>query len=333
MTPLRQRFIEDMQLCNLAPTTQRSYLHYTVGFAKFYNCSPAQLDLEAIRQYQLHLLHEEKLSPQSINTFTSAVQFLFRKTLEMPWGKECFPRMRVANKLPVVLSPEEVAKYFEHVPSLKYRSALMLCYGAGLRISEAVALKVSDIDSQRMLLRVEQGKGKKDRYAMLSPRLLAVLRCYYRATRPDAKGWLFPSWRTQRHLTAEALSQACRDAAKQCGLSKRVTAHILRHSFAPHLLENGTDIRVIQVLLGHSRLETTARYTRVSVQVVARDSQSARRAGPAAETDADDHEERPAEAAPVAHRCQRPLWKWPTFFDSTAKPTVRHTLCPSRNAK
>jgi site-specific recombinase XerD len=269
MTPLRQRFIEDMQLRNLAPTTQRSYLHYTVEFAKFYNCSPEKLDLEAVRQYQLHLLHEKKLSPESINTFLSSVQFLYLNTLDMPWDKSCFPRMRVANKLPVVLSPEEISQYFEHVPSLKYRAALMLCYGAGLRITEAVSLKVRDIDSQRMLLRVEQGKGKKDRYAMLSPRLLAVLRCYYRALRPDAESWLFPSWRGKHHLSSESVSQACRDAAKQSGLTKRVTAHILRHSFATHLLEQGTDIRVIQVLLGHSRIDTTARYTRVSAQTIA----------------------------------------------------------------
>jgi integrase/recombinase XerD len=127
------------------------------------------------------------------------------------------------------LSPDEVAQYFEHVPSLKYRSVLMVCYGAGLRITEAVSLKVSDIDSQRMLLRVEQGKGKKDRYAMLSPRLLAVLRCYYRALRPDKDSWLFPSWRTNHHITSGSVSQACRDAAQQSGLNKRVTAHILRH--------------------------------------------------------------------------------------------------------
>jgi integrase/recombinase XerD len=269
MTPLRKRFIEDMQLRNLAPTTQRSYLHYTVDFAKFYNCSPETLDLEAVRQYQLHLIHEKKLSPQSINTFLSSVQFLYLNTLEMPWDKSCFPRMRVENKLPVVLSPQEVAQYFEYVPSLKYRTALMLCYGAGLRISESVSLKVRDIDSQRMLLRVEQGKGKKDRYAMLSPRLLAVLRCYYRAARPDKDGWLFPSWRAEHHLTTSALTQACRDAAKRSGLAKRVTAHILRHSFATHLLEQGTDMRVIQVLLGHSKIDTTARYTRVSAQTIA----------------------------------------------------------------
>jgi site-specific recombinase XerD len=269
MTPLRRRFIEDMQLRGFAPTTQRSYLHYVSEFAKFYNASPEHLDLEAVRQYELHLLHERKLSPESINTFVSAVQFLFLITLEMPWGKECFPRVRRANKLPVVLSREEVGRFLEHVGSLKYRAALMLCYGAGLRISEAVAVKVEDIDSQRMLIRIVQGKGNKDRYVMLSPRLLAVLRAYWRAARRPRKDYLFGSWREGRHMTSSALAQACRDAAKHSGIPKRITAHTLRHSFATHLLESGTDTRVIQALLGHSRIDTTARYSRVGAQVVA----------------------------------------------------------------
>jgi integrase/recombinase XerD len=236
-------------------------------FAKFYNTSPEHLDLEAIRQYELYLLHEKKLSPESINSFVSAVQFLYLVTLEMPWGKECFPRVRRAHKLPVVLSQDEVVRFFEHVPSLKYRAALMLCYGAGLRISEAVALKITDIDSSRMMIRIQEGKGRKDRYVMLSPRLLAVLRCYYRAARPC--DYLFPSWRVGRHITVSCLSQACRDAAQRSGIRKRITAHTLRHSFATHLLESGTDTRVIQALLGHSRIDTTARYAQVSAHVVA----------------------------------------------------------------
>jgi len=150
---------------------------------------------------------------------------------------------------------------------LKYRAALMTCYGAGLRISEVVALKVTDIDSPRMLIRVEQGKGGKDRYALLSPRLLEVLRRYWRAARPQE--YLFPSWRANRHLTADSLRTACHDAAQQAGLRKKLTPHTLRHCFATHLLENGTDIRIIQVLLGHSRLETTARYAHVSRHLAA----------------------------------------------------------------
>jgi len=267
MTPLRQRFTEDMRLRGLAPTTQRSYIHYVAEFAKFYHTSPEHLDLEAVRQYELYLLNERQLSPASINTFVSAVQFLYLVTLEMPWGKECFPRLRVASKLPVVLSPEEVEQFFRHVGCLKHRAALMLCYGAGLRISEAVKIRIRDIDSKRMLIRVEEGKGRKDRYVMLSKRLQGVLRAYWRAARP--KDYLFPGWREGHPMTCGALSMACRNAAKNSGLWKRITAHTLRHSFATHLLENGTDTRVIQALLGHSRIDTTARYTRVAAHVVA----------------------------------------------------------------
>jgi site-specific recombinase XerD len=266
MTPLRQRFIEDMLMHGLAPTTQRSYIHYVAAFANFYDTSPAHLDLEAIRQYELYLLNERKLSPESVNSFVSAVQFLYLVTLEMPWGKEHFPRVRRPEKLPVVLSQQEVTRFFEHIHCVRNRAALMLCYGAGLRISEAVAVRVSDIDSQRMLIRVVEGKGRKDRYVMLSKRLLAVLRAYWRAARPT--DYLFPSWRAGRHMSAGTVALACRNAAKAAGIAKHVTAHTLRHSFATHLLENGTDIRVIQVLLGHTRIDTTARYVRVSPQVI-----------------------------------------------------------------
>lgn len=250
----------------LAPTTQRSYIHYVADFAKFYNTSPEKLDLEAVRQYELYLLHERKLSPESINSFVSAVQFLYLVTLEMPWGKECFPRVRRAHKLPVVLSAEEVSRLFENVGCLKNRAVLMLCYGAGLRISEAVCLRVGDIDADRMLLRIVEGKGRKDRYVMLPEKLLKVLRCYWRAARP--KDHLFPSWREGRHIHPAAISLACRNAEK-AGIAKRVTPHTLRHSFATHLLEGGTDTRIIQALLGHSRIDTTARYTQVSNHVVA----------------------------------------------------------------
>ena len=272
MTPLRQRFIEDMQLRGLAPTTQRSYTQYVAEFARYYGTSPEHLDLEAVRQYELHLLHERKMSPQSINSFISAIQFLYLVTLEMPWGKECFPRVRVATKLPIVLSPEEVERFFRHVGTLKHRAALMLCYGAGLRISEAVKIRVSDIDSKRMLIRVEEGKGRKDRYVMLSPRLRAVLRAYYRVSPCHVEppyDYLFASWRERRHMTSAALSVACRYASINSGIPKRITAHTLRHSFATHLLEGGTDTRVIQVLLGHTHIDTTARYTRGASHVIA----------------------------------------------------------------
>jgi len=267
MTPLRQRFIEDMQLRGLAPTTQRSYLHYVADFAKYYNTSPEKLDIEAIRQYELYLLHERKMSAESINAFISAIQFLYLVTLEMPWGKESFPRIPRSVKLPVVLSAQEVSRLFENVGCLKYRAVLMLCYGAGLRISEAISLRIGDIDSGRMLIRIVEGKGRKDRYVMLPERLLKVLRCYWRATQP--KDYLFPSWREGRHITQSGVTLSCRSAAKRAGIAKRVTPHTLRHSFATHLLESGTDTRIIQALLGHSRIETTARYTHVSNQTIA----------------------------------------------------------------
>jgi integrase/recombinase XerD len=268
MTPLRQRFIEDMQLRGLAPTTQRSYIHYVAEFAKYFNKSPEHLDLEAVRQYELYLLNERKMAPESVNCFVAAVQLLYIVTLEMPWGNEYFPRVRQGHKLPVVLSQQEVVKFFEHIPSIKYRAALMVCYGAGLRIGEVTKLKVNDIDSERMVIRVRQGKGGKDRYTMLSPRLLEILRSYWRATRP--MDWLFPSFfRQERHINQGSLSLACREASRASGIGKRITAHTLRHSFATHLLENGTDVRVIQVLLGHSRIETTAHYTAVSAKVIA----------------------------------------------------------------
>ena len=267
MKPLRQRMIEDMQLRNLTPETQRSYVHYVAEYARYFNLSPELLDAEAIHQYLLYLLNERKLSPESVNTCVSALKFLYLTTLEMPWPDEYFPRAKRPQKLPVVLSHEEMLLFFDHVPGLKNRAALMTCYGAGLRVSEAVALKVSDIDSQRKLIRVEQGKGQKDRYAMLSERLLTVLRRYWIAFRPAH--YLFPSWRPERHMNASTLQLACREAAARAGLRKKVTVHGLRHAFATHLLENGTDLRVIQVLLGHSLIDTTARYTRVSPQIVA----------------------------------------------------------------
>ena len=266
MTPLRQRMLEDMKLRNFAAGTQKNYIAHVAAFARFFGQSPDQLDQEAVRQYLLHLIEERKLSAESVNQHSSALKFFYLTTLEMPWSDYDFPRAKRPRRLPVVLSHEEVVRFFDFVPSLKYRAALMTCYGAGLRISEAVALKVSDVDSQRMLIRVEQGKGRKDRYTMLSPRLLEMLRVYWRAARPD--NYLFPSWRTGKHIAQESLRNAAHEAWLRSGLRKRVTAHTLRHSFATHLLESGTDIRVIQVLLGHSQIDTTARYTAVTPQLI-----------------------------------------------------------------
>jgi site-specific recombinase XerD len=269
--------LDDMQLRNLSPETQRNYVHHMFGLARFYQTSPESLSLEEIREYQLYLINERRLSPDSVNQFVSAAKFLFTVTLETPWPEGVLPRARVPHKLPVVLSAMEVSEFFQHVCTIRYRAALMTAYGAGLRVSEVVALRVGDIDSQRMLIRVQQGKGKKDRYAMLSPRLLEVLRAWWRATHLSRRSgttspedWLFQGFRRHRHMNVESLQTACREAARMAGIAKRVTVHTLRHSFATHLLENGTDIRIIQALLGHTRIDTTARYAAVSPNAIAR---------------------------------------------------------------
>lgn len=262
MTPLRRRMIEDMRIRNFSPNTQRSYVHYVAEFARHYNASPELLGLEHVRAYQVYLVEQRQLSPSSINTFVSAAQFLYLNTLEMPWGENRFVRMKEPETLPVVLSREEVERLFRHIGFLKHRAVLMLCYGSGLRISEAVALKTAHIDSARMLIRVEKGKGAKDRYTVVSAQMLNLLRRYWKAQRPV--DYLFPGIEAGTHLSAAAVQEVCREACRLAGIEKRVTPHTLRHSFATHLLENGTDTRAIQVLLGHSRIETTARYTAVT---------------------------------------------------------------------
>jgi site-specific recombinase XerD len=251
-------------------------VHYIIGLARFYQTSPEHLSLEELREYQLYLTNERRLSPESVNQFVSAAKFLYNVTLETPWPENVLPRARVPHKLPVVLSEAEVYEFFQRVCTIRYRAALMTAYGAGLRVSEVVTLQVGDIDSPRMLIRVRQGKGKRDRYAMLSPRLLEVLKRWWRSWHPagqrqkiSPEDWLFPGWRKGHHMNSASLQTACREAARAAGLSKRITVHTLRHSFSTHLLENGTDIRVIQVLLGHSSIATTMRYAQVSPQVAA----------------------------------------------------------------
>ena len=268
MSPLKQRMLEDMQLKNFSAGTQRSYIHYVTGYAYHYNLSPAKLGLDDVRNYQLHLIDQRQLSPNSINCFLSAVQFLYTVTLDMPWSKAQFGRMKVPEKLPVVLSEEEVLAFFQHVGILKHRAVLMLCYGSGLRIAVAVSLKAENIDSKRMLIHVQQGKGAKDRYTVLSHRLLILLRAYWRIQQPAE--WLFPGTKAGTHIQPASIREMCHDAAQLAGITKRVTPHVLRHSFATHLLESGTDTRAIQVMLGHSRIDTTARYTSVSPQTISR---------------------------------------------------------------
>jgi|tagenome__1003787_1003787.scaffolds.fasta_scaffold20937948_1 integrase/recombinase XerD len=268
MSPLRQRMLEDMRMRNLSAGTQRSYIHYLADFASHYHVSPERLGLDDIRNYQLHLIEQRQLSAQSINCFVAAARFLYTVTLDMPWTGQQFARLKVPERLPVVLSALEVTEFFRHVGILKHRAVLMLCYGSGLRSSEAVCVRISDVDSSRMLVRVQQGKGAKDRYTILSARLLTLLREYWKVQRPV--DWLFPGTKAGTHLQPGTIREVCHDAAHLAGISKRVTPHTLRHSFATHLLESGTDTRAIQVLLGHTRIETTARYTAVTPQSVSR---------------------------------------------------------------
>jgi integrase/recombinase XerD len=261
MSPLRRRMIEDMTVRNLSPATQRSYLHAVKRFSRYFGCSPDRLGLEEVRAFQVHLV-SCGISWPALNQTVCALRFFYGVTLGQAALPERIPYARAPRKLPVVLSADEVVRFLEAVPGLKSRAALTTAYAAGLRASEAVRLKLTDIDSRRMVIRVEHGKGGKDRYAMLSQQLLTILRGYWRLTKP--RHWLFPGRDDSRPIDPQVLHAACRSACKAAGLAKRVTVHTLRHSFATHLLEAGTDIRIIQVLLGHNNLSTTARYTRVA---------------------------------------------------------------------
>jgi site-specific recombinase XerD len=267
MTLLRQRMTEDMQVRNFSPNTQSSYLQQVSSFARYFERSPALLLPEDIRSYQVYLTNEKKLSPSSIHVCVSALRFLYGVTLKRDWiFDEIIPSPKAPKKLPIVLSPEEVLLFLGCVESVKHRTILTACYAAGLRISEAVHLKPNAIDRQRMVIRVEQGKGQKDRYVMLSPKLLETLIDYWRIVRP--KEWLFPGDIPGRPLTRDAVGDACHSAHRRSGLTKPVTPHSLRHAFAVHLLESGTDVRTIQLLLGHRSLATTAQYLRIATSKV-----------------------------------------------------------------
>ena len=265
ISPLRQRMIEDMAIRKFAAKTQHDYVQRVKDFAVFLGRSPDTAKSEDVRSFQLHLASSGAGTPK-INATVSALRFFFNVTLDRPELAKQLSSVRQPRKVPVVLSQEEVARFLEATPSIKYKAALSAAYGAGLRVSEVVALKVSDIDSERMMLRIEQGKGRKDRHAMLSPVLLELLRDWYRIARPQ--GWLFPGQNPVNSMTTRQLRRACRAAARMAEIAKRVTPHTLRHSFATHLLEQNIDIRVIQVLLGHAKLETTALYTRVATNTI-----------------------------------------------------------------
>ena len=265
VSPLRRRMIDDMTIRHFGAKTQADSIRTVRTFAAFLGQSPDQAEPEDLRRFQLHMA-AQGASPAKMNAAVSALRFFFHVTLGWVGFGDRLATVPSPERLPVVLSPEEVALLLAHAPSLKYRAALSIAYGCGLRVSEIIHLKIADIDSARMLIRVEQGKGRKDRYVMLSPDLLDLLRRWWLVKRP--RGWLFPGQQPAQPITTRQLNRACHAAAQAAKLDKRVSMHTLRHSFATHLLEQKTDIRVIQVLLGHRKLDTTALYTRVALKAI-----------------------------------------------------------------
>jgi integrase/recombinase XerD len=267
MTFLRRRMLEDMQIRNLAVNTQEAYVQQVSLFARYFNQSPERLGPEQIRAYQVYLMKEKKLATGSILIAVSALRFLYKVTLKKDWTfEDIIPAPKKPQALPVVLSPEEVLQFLACVASRKHRAILTTCYGAGLRVSESIALTPPAIDSKRMVVRVEQGKGMKDRYVMLSPRLLEILREWWRVERPEH--WLFPGDTPGQHISRGAVEHECQKAHGICKISKPITPHSMRHAFAVHLLEQGTDVRTIQLLLGHRSLATTAKYLRIATSKV-----------------------------------------------------------------
>lgn len=266
MTPLRKRLIEEMEIRNYAPKTIRLYVDNVARLARYYGKSPDLLNREQIRKYLVHLLEERKLSIGTYRQALAALRYFYRWVIKRGEVVEDILSPRPEKRLPIVLSVNEVQRLFATIPSFKHRMILMTAYSAGLRISEALNLKVTDLDSERMVIRVCQGKRKKDRYTVLSPVLLLMLRNYWWAARPVS--YLFPGRRQDRPMSVSTVQRICKASSAAAGIEKPVTPHTLRHSFATHLLEAGTDVRVLQVLLGHSSIRTTAIYTHVSNKLI-----------------------------------------------------------------
>ena len=268
---LRQRMLDDMALRKLTEQTQRTYIRAVERFARFFGQSPDLASPEDLRRFQKHLV-ETGVSTTTINGTITGLRFLFEVTLDRPQALKKMSPLKTPQKLPTILSVDEMQRLLDAAPGLKARAALSVAYGAGLRASEVVHLKLSDIDSERMILHVEQGKGRRDRYAMLAPSLLELLRRWYREAHARGKmlpnGWLFPGQNLVDPLSTRQLNRFVKAAADEAGIDKRVSMHTLRHSFATHLLEQKVDIRLIQVLLGHQKLDNTARYSHVATKTL-----------------------------------------------------------------
>ena len=266
MTPLRRRMTEDMTVRNLSPYTQRNYLFAVARLARHFNTSPAELEPEHLRAYLNHLI-ARNVSSSYFNINVAALRFLYTVTLERDWVLTKLPLQKRPRKLPTVLSSEEVMRFLAAIPDGKMRTVLITAYAAGLRVFEVVALRVSDIDNQRMVLRIAEGKGGKERLVMLSPKLLGLLRAYWKAEHPRGE-WLFPGRNPDQHISIRRVQLACQTARDAAGIGKHITMHTLRHCFATHLLEAGTDLCTIKLLLGHRSLSTTARYLHVATSTV-----------------------------------------------------------------
>ncbi len=266
VSPLRQRMIEDMTVRNFAPNTQVCYLHQVNLFARHFDRSPARLGPEEIRTYQIYLADEKKVSVSTRILAVSALRFLYAVTLKRDWTVQLIPTPKKDHRLPVILSPQEVLQLLQAAPSFPHHVIFSTMYGTGMRVSEAVHLRAANIDSQRMMIRIELSKGHKDRDVQLSPKLLELLRCYWRKVRPGE--WMFPGQNPHQPLSRDAVGNAVRDASERAGLKKHTSPHSFRHAYAVHLLEAGTDIRKIQLLLGHRSLSTTARYLRLATTTV-----------------------------------------------------------------
>lgn len=261
MSALRERMITDLRVRNYSPRTIECYTQCVASFARHFGRSPADLGPEQIRTYQQHLVETKHASWTAINQTVCALRFFYGVTLQRPTTIEHIPFPRQPKTLPVVLSRAEAARFLAAVAHPKHRAVLTTMYAAGLRLAEALHLRVTDVDSARPCLRVAQGKGQQDRYTLLPPTLLETLRAYWRLTRPTT--WLFPGRRPEQPLTETVIQRGCAPAARRAGLAKRVSTHTMRHCFATHLLEAGVDLRTIQQLLGHRHLETTAVYLHV----------------------------------------------------------------------
>lgn len=265
ITPLRQRMLDDMQLRNLAPLTRAAYIRAVKNLSLYHHRSPDQLSYEEVRAYLLHLT-ARGLSAQAVNQIACAIRFFYSVTLGKTDASTHIPLARRPDTLPAVLTQDEVLRFLEAVEGVKYKAAFATIYAAGLRVSEAATLTVQDIDSQRMVIHVRQGKGRKDRIVMLSAQLLAMLRDYWKQERP--RHWLFPGSDPNQPVTPRSLQRAFRIAAAHAGLSSSVSVHTLRHCFATHLLEQGVELRVIQELLGHRHITSTTRYARVATNAI-----------------------------------------------------------------